>query len=91
MDAMEEKLNQVKVHVLIVFIFEENQNFVLCGPVNKTQGWDASPALSIVSLLWKTHTFKQLPQGQHTPQRLLIWPICYHGHCCSHLALGFSK
>ena len=38
MDAMEEKLNQVKVRVWIVFIFKENQNFVLCGQSKQNSG-----------------------------------------------------
>lgn len=46
MDAMEEKLNRVKVRVWIVFIFEENQNFVLCGQSKQNSG---------LGLLWKEH------------------------------------
>lgn len=80
MDAMEEKLNQVKVHVLIVFMFEENQNFVLCGQSKQNLGLGCKSCSEYSkSTVEGTHTFKQLTQGQHTPQRLLIWPICCHG------------
>lgn len=91
MDAMEEKLNQVKVHVLIVFIFEENQNFVLCGQSKQNSGLGCKSCSEYSkSTVEGTHTFKQLTPGPaHTPAsglaHLLSWT------CCSHLAPGFLE
>lgn len=86
MDAMEEKLNQVKVRVWIVFIFEENQNFVLCGQSKQNSGLGfKSCSKYSKSTVEGTHTFKQLTQGRNTLQRLLIWPIR-----CQDLLLSFS-
>lgn len=91
MHAMEEKLNQVKVRVLMFFIFEENQNFVFCGQSkqNTGLGFKSCSEYSKSTMEGTTRLQTADPGPEHNPAsahlaHLLSWT-------CSQLAPVFLE